>query len=180
MTVTQGSETTTVTFTVTVTYSGKTATKDVTFKVYPTNTAKAYSTVTSNTTASATGINLTTTLGLDDDIFEVTYAKGDGSSNTAIRTDGVRLYGKSGKANGNSLTFTAETGYKIDWVVIYFDSESDGACAVVKAGDTVLTAADGVYTVNGSAFTLIDDNSNVTENTQVRFQKIAIHYSVVE
>lgn len=180
MTVTQGSETTTVTFTATITSGEATATKDVTFKVYPTNTAKAYSTVTSNTTASATGINLTTTLGLDDDIFEVTYAKGDGSDNAAIRTDGVRLYGKSGKANGNSLTFTAETGYKIDWVVIYFDSESDGACAVVKAGDTVLTAADGVYTVNGSAFTLIDDNSNVTKNTQVRFQKIAIHYSVVE
>lgn len=180
MSVTQGSETTTVTFTATITCGDATATKDITFKVYPTNTAKVYSTVTTNTNAAADGINLTTTLGLDDDIFEVTYAKGDGSDNAAIRTDGVRLYGKSGKATGNSLTFTAETGYKIDWVVIYFDSESDGACAVVKVGDTVLTATDGVYTVNGTTFTLIDDNSNVTKNTQVRFQKIAIHYSVVE
>lgn len=180
MTVTIGSEINTVVFTATVTYNGKTASKDITFKVYDTKTANAHSTVTSNTTASATGINLTTTLGLDDDIFEVTYAKGDGSSDTAIRTDGVRLYGKSGKANGNSLTFTTETGYKIDWVLIQFDSESDGACAVVKAGDTVLTAADGVYTVNGTTFTLIDDNSNVTKNTQVRFQRIVIHYSVVE
>jgi hypothetical protein len=123
---------------------------------------------------------MTTTLGLNDDIFEVTYAKCDGSNDTAIRTDGVRLYGTKGKSNGNSLTFTTETSYKIDWVLIQFDTESDGACAVVKAGDTVLTAVDGVYTVNGTTFTLIDDNSNVTKNTQVRFQKIVIHYSVIE
>lgn len=180
LTVTRGTANEEVTIKATVTIGEVTTSKEFTFKVYDTKTANAHSTVTSNTTANAEGINLTTTLGLDDDIFEVTYAKGDSSNDTAIRTDGVRLYGSKGKANGNSLTFTTETGYKIDWVLIQFDSESDGACAVVKAGDTVLTAADGVYTVNGTTFTLIDDNSKVTKNTQVRFQRIVIHYSVVE
>lgn len=177
MSVTLGDTISDVTVTATITYEGVVVTKDITFTVYDTKTVKAFANVTGNTDPTKVS-NLTTSLGLDDTVFTVTYNKGNASGEAALRTDGVRMYATKGGV-GQSFTFTANEGYKIDWVIINFDS-GYSSCAVVKAGDTVLTAANGVYTVDGAAFTLIDDNSSVTSNTQVRFQNITIHYSVVE
>lgn len=177
MSVTLGETISDVTVTATITYEGVVVTKDITFTVYDTKTVKAFANVTGNTDPTKVS-NLTTSLGLDDTVFTVTYNKGNASGEAALRTDGVRMYATKGGV-GQSFTFTANEGYKIDWVIINFDS-GYSSCAVVKAGDTVLTAANGVYTVDGAAFTLIDDNSSVTSNTQVRFQNITIHYSAVE
>lgn len=127
------------------------------------------------TGADFTGDALAEILNLDKTIFSVTYSKG-GANEMALRTDGIRMYGLKQTANGNSFTVTAASGYNIKTIKITFDSDSYAECAVIKAGDTAVTAADGVYTINGSAFTVLDDNTSKTSNTQVRFQEIEIVY----
>ena len=50
--------------------------------------------------------------------------------------------------------------------------------AVVYAGTstTPVAGTDGAYTINAQSFKLVNDNSSVTENTQVRFKTITIEY----
>lgn len=179
MSITQGAREE-VTVEATITLNEVEVKKEFKFTVYEAGVVFAYSTATTETKANAEGINLTTILALDPTVFTVTYTKGEsGTNETAFRTDGVRMYANKGKV-GNSLTFTAATGYKIDWVMIQFNTANDGTYAVVKAGDNTKTATDGVYTINNGSFELIDDNTNATKNTQVRFTQIVIHYSVEE
>ncbi|MCR5112927.1 MAG: hypothetical protein K6A63_03195 [Acholeplasmatales bacterium] len=173
----------TVVIKATATLGEVTGTHEYTTSIYDSTTAILQSTVTTNTTAAAstTAGTLETDLGLDSTVFTATYDKNGASSELAIRTDGIRLYATKSTTNGNKLTITANTGYTIDKITIKFDSATDGACAVIYGADgsTAITGTDGVYTINGSAFTIYDDNSSVTKNTQVRFQSILIEYSAM-
>ena len=140
------------------------------------------SAVTTNTTAaeSTTAGTLTADLGLDSDVFTATYDKNGAGSELAIRTDGIRLYATKGTTKGNKLTITANTGYTIDKITFTFESASYGKCAVIYGSDgsTVITGTNNTYTINDSAFTIYDDNSSVTSNTQVRILSVLIEYSL--
>ena len=141
-----------------------------------TKVAQLKYTGTSNGVAKADENNAAT-LNLDAEVFTVTYDKNGASSDLALRTDGIRMYATKQSTKGNKLTVSIASGKKIDKVIIAFD-EGYSATAKVYAGETLLTAnEDGSYTINGSSFTIFNDNSEVTSNTQVRFQSIEIRYS---
>ena len=116
-------------------------------------------------------------LGLDATVFNVAYDKNGATSDIAYRTDGIRMYATKQTTNGNKLTITAE-GQVIATVVILFD-EGYSATAEFIVGENTVSATDGKYTVNANAFTLFNNNSEVTSNTQVRFQSIIIIYKAV-
>ncbi len=139
-------------------------------------TAELKYTGTSNTTAQA---NCTEQLNLDKTIFTATYDKNGASSDMALRTDGIRMYATKQTTNGNKFTVTVASGYTIKSINIQFDS-GYSATAEVFAGATLVTGTDGVYAINASSFTVFNNNSSVSSNTQVRFQKITITYAPVE
>ena len=127
------------------------------------------------TCANFEGDALTEILNLNKDIFTVTYDKNGVTSEMALRTDGIRMYATKQTTNGNKITVSIASGYKIKDVNIAYDTNYS-ATSVVSAGSTAVTAVDGVYAINGSSFTVFNDNSGVSSNTQVRFQKIDITY----
>ena len=127
------------------------------------------------TCANFEGDALTEILNLNKDIFTVTYDKNGATSEMALRTDGIRMYATKQTTNGNKITVSIASGYKIKDVNIAYDTNYS-ATSVVSAGSTAVTAVDGVYAINGSSFTVFNDNSGVSSNTQVRFQKIDITY----
>ena len=123
-----------------------------------------------------------TDFGLTATDFEFTYVKQDGADGT-IRTDDIRLYGSAGKATGNKLTFTMKTaGKKITTIKIEFSSASYGTAAKILDGDgNVVTAnADGSYTINSTSFTIVNDNTGMASNTQVRFKSIKIYTAALQ
>ena len=127
------------------------------------------------TCADFTGDALTQILNLDKDIFTVTYDKNGASNDMALRTDGMRMYATKSSANGNKITVVAAAGYEIKTIKVFFD-DGYSATAKVYSGTTLVEGASGVYTIDGSAFTIFNDNTSVSSNTQVRFQKIEISY----
>ena len=42
-------------------------------------------------------------------------------------------------------------------------------------GNVVTADADGLYTINGTSFTIVNDNTGMTSNNQVRFKSIKIY-----
>lgn len=173
----------TVVIKATATLGEVTGTHEYTTNIYDSTTAIMKSAVTTNTTAaeSTTAGTLTADLGLDSDVFTATYDKNGAGSELAIRTDGIRLYATKGTTKGNKLTITAKTGYTIDKITFTFESASSGKCAVIYGSDgsTVITGTNNTYTINDSAFTIYDDNSSVTSNTQVRILSVLIEYSLI-
>ena len=137
--------------------------------------------VTSNTDAAAatTAGNLTETLNLDPTLFTVTYDKNGASSELAIRTDGIRLYATKSSEKGNKLTVTAKEGITIVSIKITYDTGYSSTSEIIVGGN-VVAGTDGAYDINASAFTIYDNNSKVTSNTQVRFQSITIFYTINE
>ena len=89
------------------------------------------------------------------------------------------MYATKQTTNGNKFTVTVASGYTITSINIQFDS-GYSATAEVFAGATLVTGTDGVYAINASSFTVFNNNSSVSSNTQVRFQKITITYAPVE
>ncbi len=159
----------------------------VKFTLISANTKKATlaANVTENTDAKAltTAGTLTTSLGLDASLFTVTYDKNGASNELAVRTDGIRMYATKNSTNGNKLTITAASNVTITSIKINYDANyistaviygADGTTAIT--GDLVGTA--GTYDINGSAFTIFNNNSSVSSNTQVRFKSIEISYVV--
>ena len=122
--------------------------------------------------------NLTTELGLDDGKFTVTYDKNGASTDMLLRTDSIRMYATTNSTNGNKLTVTVSSNYTINKIV--FDSTeypyySSTSKILDKNGNEISKNDDGSYTIDGSSFTIYNDNSGVTSNTQVRFQSITIY-----
>ena len=151
----------------------------VTFEEVPAaGVAKAtlkYNGTENKTGADFTGDALAEILNLDKTIFSVTYQKG-GANELALRTDGIRMYGLKQTANGNKITVRAASGYNIKSIKVEFDSESYAECAAIFAGATQVTGEAGAYTIDNSEFSILDDNTTKSSNTQVRFQSIEIVY----
>ena len=68
----------------------------------------------------------------------------------------------------------------IAYIKIEFDSAAYAKYAQIIVGDKVVTGTDGVYEINGSTFTVYNNNESNTgeSNQQVRFQSITIYYTV--
>ena len=151
----------------------------VTFEEIPAaGVAKAtlkYNGTENKTGADFTGDALAEILNLDKTIFSVTYQKG-GANEMALRTDGIRMYGLKQTANGNKISVRAASGYNIKSIKVAFDSDSYAECAAVFAGATQVTGEAGAYEINNSEFSILDDNTTKSSNTQVRFQSIEIVY----
>ncbi|MDE5714817.1 MAG: hypothetical protein K2I42_01665 [Anaeroplasmataceae bacterium] len=119
--------------------------------------------------------NLAATLGLEESIFTVDATKcvsGQYGNFPGLNKAGnIRLYGNNEK-EGNTLTFTVAEGYKIEKIIIVL-AETTIAEAVLAVYTTdaasLITAVNGVYTVNGNTVTL----KNVTEGSkQIHIAKI--------
>ena len=138
------------------------------------------STVAENTDMAAltTAGTLTATLNLDPTQFTVVYDKNGASNECAVRTDGIRMYATKATDKGNKFTVTAAEGITIAYIKIAFDSEANGATAEIIVGDKVVTGNGGIYEINGNSFTIYNNNTNTTTNTQFRFQSITIYYTV--
>ena len=151
----------------------------VTFEEIPAaGVAKAtlkYNGTENKTGADFTGDALAEILNLDKTIFSVTYQKG-GANELALRTDGIRMYGLKQTANGNKISVRAASGYNIKSIKVAFDSDSYAECAAIFAGATQVTGTAGAYEINNAEFSILDDNTSKSSNTQVRFQSIEIVY----
>ncbi len=166
------------TVTITATSGDLSATYSVTVNAAGVSTATLAYSGTTNTTAAdlVTAGTLTSSLGLDTSVFTVTYDKNGASSELAVRTDGIRMYATKQTTNGNKLTVTAATGYTISSITINFDS-GYSSTAQVLVNNSEVTGTSGTYAIDASAFTLFNNNSSVSSNTQVRFQSITIAYT---
>ena len=127
------------------------------------------------TAADYEGNALTQILNLDSNIFSVVYDKNGAGNDMALRGDGIRMYATKQTTNGNKITVSMAKEYTIRTINIDFD-DGYSSTASVFAGSATVTATEGVYTINGSDFTVFNDNSSAASNTQVRFQKIDIVY----
>lgn len=144
----------------------------------PTAEMKSVVTTTTDAKALTEAGTLTESLGLDKDIFTVTYDKNGAGNDAAIRNDGtVRMYATKQTTNGNKFTVTAATGYAIKSIAIEYDGDAPSTTQVLVGGELV-AGTEGVYTINNEAFTLFNNNSEVSSNTQLRFKKITITYAV--
>ena len=136
---------------------------------------------TTKTAADYTASELTEVLNLDNTIFNVVYDKNGASTEMALRDDELRMYATKNSTKGNKITVSVAEGYVIESITINFAS-GYSSTAVVYAGNGTggVEAVEGVYTINASSFTLFNDNSGVSSNTQVRFYEITIVYSQTE
>ncbi|MBQ7275947.1 MAG: hypothetical protein IJS58_01735 [Bacilli bacterium] len=109
------------------------------------------------------------TIGLDASIFTVDCNKNSTTNNPGLNKDGtMRIYGKNGSIGGE-ISFVIAEGYTINTVKLYIKS---GTAYAVKTTEDV-EGVEGVYTINGSSFTVYQTGANAT---QVQINKIEIEY----
>lgn len=121
-------------------------------------------------------------LGLDSTIFEASAVKNDAGTIATVNAnnDDLRLYGKKSSSNGGEITISVKSGWKIESIKITFSTKTESTVVTVKAGDSAVTAADGVYVINGSSVTIQNTNVNdASAYKKVFIAKIEIVYSAV-
>ena len=120
--------------------------------------------------------NNATLLGLDSTIFAVEYVLNDCTAPVGLNKNGdFRIYSKRDTGNGEALVVTASTG-KIVSIKITLNSDNQTESFVVSAGDTAVTAVDGVYTINAASFSIQNVYTGTDSNKQVRIASIEIVY----
>ena len=118
---------------------------------------------------------LTETLGLDKNLFNVSYDKNGASSEMALYPDSIRMYATGNTTNGNKITVSIKGDYTINNVLITF-LQGYSSTAEISNKSGIVEGNDGLYAINDNEFTVFNNNSNVTNNTQVRISKIQIFY----
>lgn len=163
----------TATLRATVTYDGKTETKD--FEVKVNKKAATRTIIASYAVGSGTTLDVLH-FGLNDN-FTIAQNKNSATSNTQGNAGGhVRLYSAT-SGDGGQLQIGTVAGCTINTVKISFTSDSSKDYKVYAAnGTTELTATDGVYTVDGTGFII----KNVGTANQVRVTGFEINYTVTE
>lgn len=123
------------------------------------------------------GHTIAADLGLTDSHLSVSFAIGSvqnttGSSAAGIYWDSIRLYYAKTDGNGNSLTITADSGYVIEKIQVELGDKGTAQDFAIYGADgtTAITAVDGAWTINGTAFTL----KNISTSTQVRVKSISV------
>ena len=117
------------------------------------------------------GANNAETLGLDADLFTVLADKGSNSNLPGLnKANDIRLYADKNSGNGNIITVSIASG-TITSIVLDIKQT---ATFVVKAGETVVTEANGAYAINAASFSI--QNTTTGTNTQLQLNKITITY----
>ena len=159
-------------------------------KVVKTHTA-SYSGDTKNMQAGADkGAANAALIKLDADVFSALSDKKDSSNEIGLNKAGeIRLYNdKTATGNGGELTISlVPTGYKISTVKITvkqtttYNNQTKETTVndpqptmKVLAGTNELTAASGVYTVNGTSFTIKNASPEVGTSNQLWITSIEI------
>jgi len=117
------------------------------------------------------GANNAATVGLDADLFTVLADKGSNQNFPGLNKVGdIRLYADKNSGNGNIITVSIASG-TITSIVLDIKLT---ATFVVKAGETVVTEANGAYAINAASFSI--KNTTTGANTQLQLNKITITY----
>lgn len=141
--------------------------------VYPEATLR----YTGDSNTSATNGNVTSLLNLDSGLFTATYAKNNGSSAMALKTDSIWIYGyKEDDTKGNKLTIAITSGYTIKSILIDFVEVENSYMAEITAGGLKKVGTNGHYDIDANSFMIFINNKTVTENTPVKFRSITIEY----
>ena len=97
------------------------------------------------------GANNAETLGLDANLFTVLADKGSNSNLPGLnKANDIRLYADKNSGNGNIITVSIASG-TITSIVLDIKQT---ATFVVKAGETVVTEANGAYAINAASFSI--------------------------
>ena len=108
--------------------------------------------------------------GLDENEWSVIASKGSASNNVGLNAAGdFRLYFNT---NGSNTLTVSSTKYTIQTISMTFTGNSYSNVSV-KVNGQLVTAVDGVYTINANEFVL--GNAN-TSNVQVRIKNVEIKY----
>ena len=108
--------------------------------------------------------------GLDENEWSVIASKGSANNNVGLNVAGdFRLYFNT---NGSNTLTVSSTKYTIQTISMTFTGNSYSNVSV-KVNGQLVTAVDGVYTINANEFVL--GNAN-TSNVQVRIKNVEIKY----
>ncbi len=125
-----------------------------------------------------TSTELTEVLNLDSNLFNVVYDKNDASNDMYLinnTTESIRMYATKQTTKGNKFTVTIASEYTIDKInIVFYNNASE--TAQVLCGSNVIEENNGYYLINGTEFTVFNNNSSVDSNTQVKISKIDIFY----
>lgn len=117
------------------------------------------------------GANNAATVGLDADLFTVLADKGSNQNFPGLnKANDIRLYADKNSGNGNIITVSIASG-TITSIVLDIKQT---ATFVVKAGETVVTEANGAYAINAASFSI--QNTTTGATTQLQLNKITITY----
>lgn len=112
-------------------------------------------------------------IGLDAEIFEVSFAKNSAGTNTRAAAGSIKIYNKKDTTDGGSLTVAVKEGYTIQTIKITIASTSTSGSYTITVNASEVTATDGVYTINGTSFTI----KNTDEpNNQLHIASIEITF----
>ena len=131
--------------------------------------------------------NNAASIGLDPDVFSVTFTKGESSNAPGLNKNNyIALYSVRASGNGNTLIFEG-TGVTITSIKITKDSTGSYDHLEVKNVKTGGEAIEGTistdglvaeYTIGASVFTLKNTFSGGSSNIQLHFTEIVIYYTV--
>ncbi len=123
-----------------------------------------------------TDAELTQLLGLNTELFTVSYDKNGASTEMNLNPEGaIRMYATKATTNGNKFTVAINKNYTIDGILISF-AKGYSSTAEISSKSGIVSGDDGCYNINDAEFTVFNNNSSVDSNTQVRITKIEIFY----
>ncbi|MCR5231720.1 MAG: hypothetical protein K6B64_03650 [Acholeplasmatales bacterium] len=184
LTVVQGSADEEVILVAEITSGAQTLQKEVKFTVKKESLTKtktiAYTSSTSVTLKADTADNdFAADLGLDTSIFDIKFTK-NSANYTALYAGSIRLYGNA--SGGNVMTISCIAGYRIDKVVLKYDTSKTGATGTVNT--TEIAAISTSHTTDTVEFAAADAVKSVaitnTSTSQFRIASIEITYTKVE
>lgn len=161
------------TATITATSDGFSAKCDVVVGVKATLEYKGSSNVYAN---AYTDSELTEALSLNNSMFNVSYDKNGATTDMNLNPDGaIRMYATKSSTDGNKFTVSIDDKYSIAFIVISF-KEGYSTTAEISKRSAIVEGEDGFYEINSNKFTVFNNNSKASSNTQVRISKIDIFY----
>lgn len=144
-----------------------------------TNSAELKPSVTTSTYMNDTSVNYAEQVGLDSNVFDVTFTKGNPSTYPYIHTDGTfRIYADRNTGNGNTVTIKLkDSTTKISSIVITVTS---GDYLVITDSNGNVISASGSstneYIINDYMFNIQNTQNEGTSNVNAKITSIDITY----
>ena len=116
-------------------------------------------------------VNNAATIGLDENIFNVTAVKGGNSNNVGLNKEGsIRLYASKADGDGNELTIATKNGAIIQSITVVFGTQKAAFTVNGVEGSAEVTE----YSVNSTSVTL-KNISTASDNNQTHFKSITLN-----